>query len=181
MMAAIESFVHYRKAERRRHENEPLAHSQRLTPFRTRPLGENKSPAESKKRQRDLPTGHGETILIVDDESTIREVTKAVLSRTGYNALVADDGPAALAIFVERLAEIDVVVTDLVMPAVSGSLLVQVLRKMASNVKIIICSGQVIDDMPVHLRAIRVQGYLSKPYTEETLVRMVDRVLNDLF
>jgi len=79
------------------------------------------------------------------------------------------------------LAEIDVVVTDLVMPAVSGSLLVQVLRKMASKVKIIICSGQAIDDMPLQLRGIGVQGYLSKPYTEETLLRMVDRVLHDLF
>lgn len=141
----------------------------------------NNSPAESKKRKRDLPGGNGETILIVDDESTIREVTKTVLSRTGYNTLVADDGSAALAIFVERSAEIDVVVTDLVMPTVSGSLLVQVLRKMASKVKIIICSGQAIDDMPVKLGAIGVQGYLSKPYTEETLLRMVDRVLHDLF
>jgi CheY-like chemotaxis protein len=181
IMAAIGSFVHYRKAERRRNENEPLAHPRRLIPVGTRPVGENEPPAESKKRKGDLPTGHGETILIVDDESTIREVTKAVLSRTGYNTLVADDGPAALAIFVERLAEIDVVMTDLVMPAVSGSLLVQVLRKMASKVKIIICSGQAIDDMPVQLRGIGVQGYLSKPYTEETLLRMVDRVLHDLF
>jgi FixJ family two-component response regulator len=74
-----------------------------------------------------------------------------------------------------------VVVTDLVMPALSGSLLVQVLRKMASKVKIIICSGQAIDHMPVQLRAMGVQGYLSKPYTEETLLRMVDRVLHDLF
>jgi CheY-like chemotaxis protein len=181
IMAAIGSLAHYRRTERPTPENERLAHPKRLIPLRTKPLAENNSPAESKKRKRDLPTGHGETILIVDDESTIREVTKAVLSRTGYNTLVADDGSAALAIFVERLAEIDVVVTDLVMPAVSGSLLVQVLRKMASKVKIIICSGQTIDDMPVQLRGIGVQGYLSKPYTEETLLRMVDRVLHDLF
>jgi CheY-like chemotaxis protein len=179
-MAAIESLIHYRKTKRQRDEHERLAHPRRLTPFRTRPSADNSSQAE-KKRKRDLPAGHGETILIVDDESTIREVTKAVLSRTGYNTLVADDGPSALAIFVERWAEIDVVVTDLVMPAVSGSLLVQVLRKMASKVKIIICSGQAIDDMPAQLRAIGVQGYLSKPYTEETLLRVVDRVLHDLF
>jgi len=147
----------------------------------TRPLAENNSPAESQKRKRDLPTGRGETILIVDDESAVREVTKTILSRTGYNTLVADDGPAALALFVERSAEIDVVVTDLVMPALSGSLLVQVLRKMASKVKIIICSGQPVDDMPAQLRTIGVQGYLTKPYTHETLLRMVDRVLHEFF
>jgi len=147
----------------------------------TRPSIENNSPAESQKRKRDLHAGRGETILIVDDESAVREVTKTILSRTGYNTLEADDGPAALALFVERSAEIDVAVTDLVMPVLSGSLLVQVLRKMASKVKIIICSGQAIDDMPVQLRKIGVQGYLTKPYTHETLLRMVDRVLHDLF
>jgi len=178
-MAAIGSFANYRKTERRRGEHDRLAHPRRLTPFSTRPSAENNSQAE-KRRKRDLPAGHGETILIVDDESTIREVTKAVLSRTGYNTLVADDGAAALAIFVERWAEIDVVVTDLAMPVVSGSLLVQVMRKMAGRVRIIICSGQATDDMPVQLSAIGVQGYLSKPYTEETLLRMVDHVLHDL-
>jgi len=179
-MTAIVRFTHYRKTKRQRNEHERLANPGRLALFRTRPSADNNSQAE-KKRKRDLPAGHGETILIVDDESNIREVTAAVLSRTGYNTLVAEDGPAALAIFVERWAEIDVVVTDLVMPAVSGSLLVQVLRKMASKVRIIICSGQAVDHMPVQLRAMGVQGYLSKPYTEETLLRMVDRVLHDLF
>jgi two-component system cell cycle sensor histidine kinase/response regulator CckA len=95
--------------------------------------------------------------------------------------LVADDGATALALFVERLTEIDVVVTDLVMPALSGSLLVQVLRKMTSKVKIIICSGQPVDDMPVQLRTIGIQGYLTKPYTEESLLCMIDRVLHELF
>jgi DNA-binding NarL/FixJ family response regulator len=54
-------------------------------------------------------------------------------------------------------------------------------RKAASKAKIIICSGQAIDHMPVQSRAIGVQGYLSKPYAQETLLRMVDRVLHDLF
>ena len=118
-------------------------------------------------------------ILIVEDESLIREVTKAILSSSGYNTLVAADGSAALAIFVERSAEIDLVMTDLAMPTVSGSLLVQALRKIDRKAKIIICSGRAIDDMPAELRAIGVQGYLAKPYTQETLLRLVDRVLHD--
>jgi CheY-like chemotaxis protein len=178
---AIGSFALCRYAERRRDRNELLAHPKRLTSLRVKPLEENSSLAENRKGKRDFPAGHGETILIVDDESAIRETTKAILSRTGYNALVADDGSAALALFLERWSEIDVVLTDLAMPAVNGSLLVQVLRKMASKVKIIICSGQAVDDMPVQLRTIDIQGYLTKPYTHESLLRMVDRVLHDLF
>jgi two-component system, cell cycle sensor histidine kinase and response regulator CckA len=181
IMAAIGRFAHYRKAERRRDENERFAHPRRSSPLQTKSSAENNSLAENKKRTRDLPAGHGETILIVDDESTIREVTKAVLPRAGYNTLVADDGPSALAIFVERWAEIDVVVTDLVMLAVSGSLLVQVLHRMTSKPKVIICSGQCVDDMPVQLTTIGVQAYLTKPYTHETLLRTVDRVLHELF
>jgi CheY-like chemotaxis protein len=130
---------------------------------------------------RNLPAGHGETVLIVDDESGIREVTKAVLSKSGYKTLVADDAPDALALFVERSAEIDLVITDLVMPVVSGSLLVQVLRKMAGKVKIIICSGRAVEDIPVQLKAIGVHEFLAKPYTHETLLRMIDRVLHELF
>ncbi len=139
----------------------------------------NNSPEERPKRQRDVPGGNGETILIVEDESFIREVTKTILSSGGYKTLVAADGSAALATFVERSAEIDLVMTDLAMPAGSGSLLAQALREIDRTAKIIICSGRTAAEMPAELRAIGVQGYLAKPYTQETLLRLVDRVLHD--
>ncbi len=57
--------------------------------------------------QVEIPIGHGETILLIDDESAIREVGKAVLSQSGYNVLTGDDGPSALAVFAQQSKEID--------------------------------------------------------------------------
>ncbi len=59
-----------------------------------------------------IPTGHGETILLIDDESAIREVGKVVLSQSGYKVLTADDGPSALAIFAHQSKKIAVVLVD---------------------------------------------------------------------
>ena len=133
--------------------------------------------ADEAKAQMDVPTGHGETILIVDDEPAIREVAKAVLSKSGYNVLVADDGPSALALFVRQSKEIDVVVTDVIMPIMSGLVLARTLRKMDLKTKVIVSSARDSDYNAGELTDIGVQGCLNKPYSRETLLRAIDRVL----
>jgi two-component system cell cycle sensor histidine kinase/response regulator CckA len=171
----------YRRVEQHRPASGGLADRKDVPRFKTKPFATSNSPAQAQKRVRNIPAGHGETILIVDDEAAMREVINAILSKSGYNTLVASDGSAALELFIERSAEIDVVVTDLMMPAVNGLLLVQVLRKITSKTKVIICSGQPVDDRAAQLRTVGVQGYLAKPYTQEALLCMVDRVLHELF
>lgn len=135
--------------------------------------------ADETKAQMDVPTGHGETILIVDDESAIREVAKVVLSKSGYNVLAADDGPSALALFMQQSKEIDVVLTDVVMPIMSGMVLARTLRKMDVKAKIIVSSARDSDYNPGELTDIGVEGCLNKPYSRETLLRAVDRVLHN--
>jgi PAS domain S-box-containing protein len=137
------------------------------------------SQADKPKAQVELPTGHGETILIVDDESAIREVAKAVLSKSGYKVLAADDGPAALALFMQRSKKIDVVLTDLVMPIMSGLVLARTLRKMDAKAKIIVSSARDSDYSPNELKEIGVQQSLTKPYTRETLLRTIGSVLQN--
>ncbi len=127
----------------------------------------------------ELPAGHGETILVVDDESPIREVATAVLSKSGYNVLAADDGPAALALFVQRSREIDVVLTDTVMPVMSGLILARTLRKMDAKAKVIVSSARDADYDLSELKDIGVQECLAKPYTREALLRTIDRVLHN--
>ena len=135
--------------------------------------------ADEAKAQLEIPTGHGETILIVDDESAIREVAKAVLSKSGYKVLVAEDGPSALAIFVRKSKRIDVVCTDVVMPIMSGLVLARTLRKMNVKAKVIVSSARDSDYNPGELADIGVQGCLNKPYSRETLLRAIDRVLHN--
>jgi PAS domain S-box-containing protein len=135
--------------------------------------------ADETKAQLDAPTGHGETILIVDDEPAIREVAKVVLSKSGYKVLAADDGPSALALFMQRSKEIDVVLTDVVMPIMSGLVLARTLRKMDVKAKVIVSSARDSDYNPGELTEIGVQGCLNKPYSRATLLRAVDRVLHN--
>ncbi len=134
--------------------------------------------ADETKAQMEVPTGHGETILIVDDESAIREVAKAVLSKSGYKVLAANDGPSALALFVRQSKKIDVVLTDVVMPIMSGLVLARTLRKMDVKAKVILSSARDSDYNPGELTDIGVQGCLNKPYSRETLLRAIDRVLH---
>jgi PAS domain S-box-containing protein len=135
--------------------------------------------ADETKAQMDVPTGHGETILIVDDELAIREVAKVVLSKSGYKVLAADDGPSALALFMQQSKEIDVVLTDVVMPIMSGLVLARTLRKMDVKAKVIVSSARDSDYNPGELTDIGVQGCLNKPYSRATLLRAVDRVLHN--
>jgi PAS domain S-box-containing protein len=135
--------------------------------------------ADETKAQMDVPTGHGETILVVDDELAIREVAKVVLSKSGYKVLAADDGPSALALFMQQSNEIDVVLTDVVMPIMSGLVLARTLRKMDVKAKVIVSSARDSDCNPGELTDIGVQGCLNKPYSRATLLRAVDRVLHN--
>ncbi len=131
------------------------------------------------KGQLEVPTGHGETILIVDDEPRIREVAMAVLSKSGYKVLVAEDGPSALALFVRHSKKIAVVLTDVVMPIMTGLVLARTLRKMGAKAKIIISGARDSDYNPAELPEIGVHGSLNKPYSRERLLRAIDRALHN--
>ena len=135
--------------------------------------------ADETKAQLEAPTGHGETILIVDDESAIREVAKSVLSKSGYEVIVAEDGPSALALFVQQSKPIDVVLTDLIMPIMGGLVFARTLRKIDARTKIIVSSARDSDYNPGELTEIGVQACLNKPYSRETLLRAIDRVLHN--
>src|SRR5436305_8994956 len=67
-----------------------------------------------------IASGHGEKILIVDDEPGIREIARALLEKQGYEPIVAEDGPAALATFARHPHEFKIVFTDMAMPIIDG-------------------------------------------------------------
>ncbi|HEX8680031.1 MAG TPA: PAS domain-containing protein, partial [Chthoniobacterales bacterium] len=126
----------------------------------------------------EIVAGHSETILIVDDEPAIREVAQLLLERNGYKVLVADDGPGALALFAQRHGEIALVLTDFLMPTMNGLGLARIIRKMNPAAKVIISSGRADDCSPAELQAIGIAASLTKPYTQVTLLRTLQRVLH---
>lgn len=125
-----------------------------------------------------IPTGKGETILIVDDETGIREVAQAVLVKHGYKVLVAEDGPAALALLARHSGEVEVMLTDMVMPFMDGPTLARTVRRMEPDIKVILSTGRDEDSRSAELAGLELAGCLTKPYTRGTLLLLLDRVLN---
>src|SRR6185436_18213592 len=120
-----------------------------------------------------LPVGHGELILVVDDEIAIREITKGTLETYGYRALTAADGTEAVALYAQNKDEIAVVLTDLMMPYMDGPVTIRALRRINPNVRIIASSG-----LAENSRAIEdVKLFLPKPYTAERLLNALAEVL----
>ncbi|HXG55771.1 MAG TPA: PAS domain S-box protein [Vicinamibacterales bacterium] len=124
-----------------------------------------------------LPAGHGETILVVDDEPAIRRIAQRTLEAFGYRVLLAADGADAVALYERHRAEIDVVLTDMMMPRMDGTATIQELVRLDPQVRIVSASGLVADATAAGAAGARVLYFLHKPYTAETLLTAVRAAL----
>ena len=122
------------------------------------------------------PKGHGESILVVDDEAAIREVTSGILEINGYRVITAGDGAEALAMYIQKREEIKVVLMDMIMPVMDGPESIQELRKVNPAVKIIIVSGMAKKEKLAKI-ADFVHAFLPKPYTIDKLLNIIHEVL----
>ena len=120
-----------------------------------------------------LPTGHGELILVVDDEENIRVAVEATLQRFGYTTVSAADGKEASAIFAQRESEIAAVLTDIAMPSMDGIALIRELIKVKPDVKVVAMSGLANESQIAELKGLNVNVWLTKPFTSELLVTTV--------
>lgn len=132
---------------------------------------------EAGESQTDLPLGNGELILVVDDEESIREITRGTLEAFGYTVLTASDGTEALALYADRKNEIAVVLTDMVMPFMDGPATIRALQRMNSEVKIIAASGLSAGLKAGESALEGVKIFLSKPYTAEKLLKAIAELL----
>jgi PAS domain S-box-containing protein len=123
-------------------------------------------------------TGHGEVILVVDDEDAIREITKNSLEAHGYNVLVASDGIEAIAMYTQHKNEISVVLVDMMMPSMDGPTAIRVLQKINPQVKVIAVSGLVSNHKMLELVGNSVKTFLPKPYTSNELLKNLQVVLS---
>ena len=126
-----------------------------------------------------LPRGHGQLVLVVDDEVALRQVAGQMLETFGYRALVAADGAQAIELYRERRAEIDAVVTDMMMPNVDGVTLIAALRAIDPDVRIAVASGVNTPNLVSDARRLGAEHWLAKPYTAETLLVTLRELLAD--
>jgi PAS domain S-box-containing protein len=139
-------------------------------------LAESQSAAEVLEES-ELPRGHGELILVVDDEAALRQVTRRTLEKFGYRAIGASDGAGALAVYAGQHQTIAVVLTDMMMPAMDGSAIIHGLMKIHAGARIIAASG--LSANGAVARAAGAKHFLPKPYTTPTLLKALRRVLLD--
>src|SRR3990172_3700495 len=125
----------------------------------------------------DLPLGHGELVLVVDDEEAIRQITASTLETFGYRALTAGDGTEAIALYAQHKNEIAVVLTDMLMPFMDGLATIRALQKMNPEVKIIAASGLTAGHTPGQASLEGVKMFLTKPYTAEKLLKAIADLL----
>jgi len=124
------------------------------------------------------PTGTGEMILVVEDETAIRKVTEDVLKRNGYNVIAVTNGTEAVSAYAARSAEIDVVLTDVMMPMMDGVDLTRTLKKMTPDLKMIVCTGQATEFRQAELKNLGVKVFLQKPYATEKLLTTLHEVIH---
>ncbi|MCE5249322.1 cache domain-containing protein [bacterium] len=119
--------------------------------------------------------GGNETILVVEDEQSVRELAQKALKLYGYTVISACDGIEGLEMFKKYLDSIDLIILDLTMPRMSGKELLEEMVSINGNKKIIISSGQSDETIHTYTQAM---GFVSKPYTIKELVSTVRTVLD---
>ena len=120
--------------------------------------------------------GGSETILLVEDEAALREKSRDVLQKAGYRVLVAGDGKQAIALALEETGSIDLLLTDVMMPEMSGTRLSESLRSLHPETKVLYMSGYPnAADASFDLQS--QSNFFQKPFTIKGLLRRVREVL----
>ncbi|MBC7226918.1 MAG: response regulator [Thermoflexales bacterium] len=122
-----------------------------------------------------LPTGRGETVLLVEDHPALRAAGREVLKRLGYRVLEAADGREALEVYAAE--RVDLVLTDVVMPGMGGVALVEALRRRNPDVKVVAVTGYGEEQEVERIRQVGALEVVRKPFEVERLAETLRRVL----
>ena len=123
------------------------------------------------------PPSRGGTILLVDDDSAVRQVAAQMLDGLGFKVLIAANGREGLEVFREHEGEIDCVILDLTMPEMGGEEVFGELRRLRSDLCVILSSGYNEEDVTRRFVGQGLAGFIQKPYTSAKLRVTLNRVL----
>ena len=127
----------------------------------------------------DLPRGKGETILVVDDEASVLTVTRQTLNAFGYRVITAADGAEAVALYAQNRNDINLVLTDMMMPVMDGPATIRALMRINPAARIIAASGLHANASLAKASGVGVKHFLIKPYTAGTLLKTLRLVLDE--
>ena len=124
------------------------------------------------------PRGGGEMILVVEDEEPVRRLAVIALASAGYRVLEAADGRMAIEVFDQHRGQIDLVITDVVMPHLGGRELVTALQVKQPGLRVIYTSGYADDAVLRHGISRAEVDFLAKPYTPSVLLQKARDVID---
>ncbi|MCC6696413.1 MAG: response regulator [Candidatus Hydrogenedentes bacterium] len=119
------------------------------------------------------------TILVVDDETTVRTVTRAALQRAGFSVLEACDGEEALQLLEAHLSEIRLVLLDVTMPRMGGEEAYRRIRQLSRTIPVVLSSGYNEQDATGQFNGKGLSGFIQKPYRPSDLIVRIRELLNE--
>lgn len=122
--------------------------------------------------------GNSELVLVVDDETAMLEVTKATLETYNYRVVTANNGMEAIAAYAQNKDAIDLVIMDIMMPEMDGKTAIRTIKKINADAKVIAVSGLITSQEIIRELDGDVKAFMSKPYTNDDLLRVVGEVVS---
>jgi CheY-like chemotaxis protein len=136
---------------------------------------ENEQPDRT---ERSYP-GKNETILLVEDEAEVRELARKILEGNNYRVLLAKDGQSALRIVEKYRKEIDLILTDVIMPGMSGRDVAREIQKRKPGIRVVYMSGYTDDAILPHGILEENARFIQKPFGSFELLRIIREALDE--
>jgi CheY-like chemotaxis protein len=123
--------------------------------------------------------GGTETILLVEDEEALIEMVRLILKSKGYKVFTAQDGNEAIKVYKLHKNEIDIVLTDMGLPEMTGLDMFKKLKEVNAKVKAIFASGYFEPDIKSEIMKAGAKGFVQKPYSQSEILRILRSVLDE--
>jgi len=140
------------------------------------PASQGKPARLQRSEQRKFLVGHG-TILVIDDEESVRQAATTALENYGYKVVVADNGKEGIELFQKLNSEISLVLLDMTMPVMSGEEALVRLQKIRPAVPVVLSSGYNEAEATRSFTGKGLAGFVQKPYTAAQLAEEVQNAL----
>ena len=125
----------------------------------------------------DSSSEQGKTILLIDDEEMVINISEMMLKKLGYKVLKAHSGYEGLQLFEENKFMIDLIISDLEMPKMNGEEVMDRLREIDPQIKVMLSSGALSDRDEQYVMNKGFNGFLKKPYDLDTLCEKMAEIL----
>ena len=133
---------------------------------------------EEKQPSGDILRG-SETVLFVDDEHMIIEVAEELFKELGYKVLIARGGKEAVELYEKNKGQIDIVVLDMIMPDMSGSMTYDRMKEIDPDIKVLLASGYSIDGQATEILNRGCNGFIQKPFKVKELSQKLREIVGD--